>query len=327
MSALSPAPPLSGPAQERARRARLRLTDLRASRTLTVLAWIGAAVIVITMGSVGFQVIRGASEAIGRFGPLFAFHAAWIPNLNKLGGLSYLYGSLVTSLVSLVFATILGVSIGIFLALLAPRPVANVIGPLVEMLAAIPTVVLGLIGIIVISPFSAHTLEPLFHGVLGWTGLFGAPAQNGASLFTASLVLTIMVLPIISALSRDIFRTVPQELRDGAEALGATRWEMIRGVVLPTTVSGITGACVLGFARAMGEAIAVTQVVGNASLIHANLFFPGTTLASAIANQFESPQNSLTESALYYLALILLIVGVLTSIVSRRIISRGAKLT
>lgn len=325
MSALSPAPPLSGPAQERARRARLRLTDLRASRTLTVLAWIGAAVIVITMGSVGFQVIRGASEAIGRFGPLFAFHAAWIPNLNKLGGLSYLYGSLVTSLVSLVFATILGVSIGIFLALLAPRPVANVIGPLVEMLAAIPTVVLGLIGIIVISPFSAHTLEPLFHGVLGWTGLFGAPAQNGASLFTASLVLTIMVLPIISALSRDIFRTVPQELRDGAEALGATRWEMIRGVVWPHSQTGIVGATLLGLGRAMGETIVVALVMGSAPVITSHLLTPGYAMPGVIANQFGEATAGEFRAALIGMGVLLFLITIIVNLSARAIVGRNAR--
>ncbi|HET9074930.1 MAG TPA: phosphate ABC transporter permease subunit PstC [Solirubrobacteraceae bacterium] len=326
MSSLLTSPPLPPTARDRTRRARLRRVDLRANRFLIALTWVGAIAVVVVMAAVAFQIIQGASQAINRFGPLFAFHSTWVPSLNKLGGLSFLFGSLITSLVALVFATALGVSIGLFLALLAPRAVANVLGPLVEMLAAIPSVVMGLIGIIIISPFSAHTLEPVFHAVLGWTGLFGAPPQNGSSLFTASLVLTIMVLPIISSLTRDIFRTVPIELRDGAEALGATRWEMIRGIVLPTTVSGITGACVLGFARAMGEAIAVTQVVGNASLIHANLFLPGTTIASAIANQFESPQNNLTLSGLYYLALVLLVIGVLTNLLSRRVVAHGARL-
>ena len=324
MSTISPSPRLSPAAQERARRARLKLVDLRANRALTGLTWIGAIAVVVFMGATAVQIVSGASEALGRFGPMFAFHSAWVPSLNQFGGLSFVYGSLVTSLVSLCFSTVLGVSIGIFLSVLAPRTLANLIGPLIEMLAAIPSVVMGLIGIIVISPFSVRVLEPAFHSVLGFLPLFGTPPQNGSSLFTASIVLTIMVVPIISSLTRDIFNTVPQELRDGAEALGATRWEMIRGVVLPTTVSGITGACVLGFARAMGEAIAVVQVVGNASLIHADLFLPGTTIASAIANQFESPQNNLTLSSLYYLALILLVIGVITNLVSRRIVARGA---
>lgn len=325
MSTISPTPALSPVAQARARRLRLKRTDLRANRALRVFTFTGGVLLVLVMAAVVYQLIDGAAPAISRYGLGFLVHSRWLPSQNRLGGLSFIYGTLLTSTVSLVFATILGVSIGLFLALMAPPLVANVVGPLVEMLAAVPTVVLGLIGIIVISPFSKNVLEPAFHAVLGWTGLFGVPPANGSSLFTASLVLTIMVVPIISALTRDVFRTVPRELRDGAEALGATRWEVIRGVVLPTTVSGVTGACVLGFGRAMGEAIAVVQVAGGATLIHANLFMPGTTSASAIANQFESPQNALTEASLYYIAVILLVFGVFTNLFSRYIAARGSR--
>lgn len=312
----------------RERRRRLNLIDARANRALRWLTWLGAGITLVVMAMVAYQIINGASLAMGMLGPKFITNTAWAPTLQppELGGLSFIYGTLVTSLVSLVFATVLGVSIGIFLSMLAPRSVASVVGPLVEMLAAIPSVVMGLIGIVLIGPFTVHTLEPIFHEVLGFLPIFGQPAPTSSSLFTASLVLTIMVVPIISALSRDIFNTVPGELIDGAEALGATRWEVIRGVVIPTTVSGITGACVLGFGRALGEAIAVTQVVGGASLIRANVFLPGTTIASEIANRFESPVNKLHLSSLYYLALILLFLGVLTNLSSRSIAKRGVKL-
>jgi phosphate transport system permease protein len=157
--------------------------------------------------------------------------------------------------------------------------------------------------------------------VLGFIPLFGSAQAIGNSLFTASLVLTIMVVPIIAALTRDVFRTVPVELRDGAEALGATRWEMIRGVVLPTTSSGVIAACVLGFGRAIGEAIAVSQVIGDQPAIPLNWFKGGNSLASAVALQWEGSISALHTSSLLYLALILFVFGLLTNLLARRISS------
>jgi phosphate transport system permease protein len=323
VSTISPSPRLPPAAQTRARLRRLNKTDLRANRVLRTLALIAGAILVLIMAAAVWQILDGASMAFDKFGLGFITSNVWLPNLNKLGAVPFIYGTLVSSLVSLVFSTILGVSIGLFLALMAPRSVSAVIGPLVELLAAIPTVILGLIGIIVISPFAAHVLQPAFHAVLGFLPIFGPPQPSGDSIFTASLVLTIMIVPIISALTRDIFQTVPQDLQDGAEALGATRWEMIRGVILPTSVSGIIGACVLGFGRAIGEAIAVSQVIGDSTIIHTSVFLPGTTMAAAIADEFQSPQNSLTQSALIYLALILLVMSVIVNLISRSLVRRG----
>jgi len=152
----------------------------------------------------------------------------WIPNLKEFGAWPELYGTLITSVFSLIFATGLGIAIGLFLSMLAPRSVAAVVGPLVEMLAAIPSIVIGLIGVYLIAPFVRSTLEAPLHSAFGFLPFFGPAEPVGNSLFTGILVLTIMVLPIIAALTRDVFLTVPQELRDGAEALGATRWEVIR---------------------------------------------------------------------------------------------------
>ena len=193
------------------------------------------------------------------------------------------------------------------------------IGPLVEMLAAIPSVILGFCGIILIAPFAQGTLEPILHSVLGFIPVFGTPQPDGDSLFTASLVLTIMVVPIIAALTRDLFLTVPRELTEGAEALGSTRWEVIRGVVLPTTTSGVIAAAVLGFGRAIGESIAVAQVVGNTVAIHGSIFLQGDTLAAVIANEFPSPDNSMHLSALYYCGAVLLLFSVITNLLARQI--------
>jgi phosphate transport system permease protein len=204
----------------------------------------------------------------------------------------------------------------------APRRLRSVIGPLVEMLAAIPSVILGFWGILVFGPFLQAHLEPFLHRVLGFLPIFGAPATTGAGLFNASLILTIMVVPIIASISRDLFLTVPQELREGATALGATRWEVIRGVVIPSAASGVAAAAFLGLGRALGEAIAVTQVIGAGNFIHASLFQTGDTLASRIADQYQGATTTLQISSLFYLGFILLVIGLLANIAAQLIARR-----
>jgi phosphate transport system permease protein len=324
VSTLAPPRP-SAADDKRAVLNRLNATDRRANRALKLLALAGGALVFLVLIAIVYQVIDGASLAFSKYGLAFIGHKAWNPPANEYGALPLIYGTLVTGVGSLILSTILGVSIGLFLALMAPRRVAAVIGPLVEMLAAIPSVVLGLIGIYLLLPFIRSDIEPGLHSVLGFTQIFGPAQPVGNSPFAAILVLTIMVVPIIAALTRDLFLTVPRELRDGAEALGCTRWEMIRGVVIPTTQSGITAACVLGFGRAIGEAIAVALVVGGVGSIHADLFLSGYTAASAIANEAPSAISSLETSSLFYLAAILLAMGITTNMAAQRISSRAGR--
>jgi phosphate transport system permease protein len=319
------APDLNPVRTARERRKLLNLKDRRYNRALKYIALAGGALVLLTLITVVIQLISGASMAFSKEGIGFITNTAWVPSLDKYGALNYLLGSLTTSLLGTIGAAITGVSIGLFLALLAPRRIAMLVGPLVEMLAAVPSVVLGLIGIYLIAPFVRSDMEPWLHSAFGWTGLFGSPEPVGNSLFCASLVLVIMVVPIIAALTRDTFLTVPQDLRDGAEALGATRWEMIRGVVLPTTRSGVIAACVLGFARAIEEAIAVQQIVGGVALFHLNLFTGGDTMAAEIAANFSSPQDKLNTSALYEMAVLLLVIGIITNLLARRIVLGGRK--
>jgi len=303
------------------RRTRLNIVDRRANRALRWLAFGAGAIVVLAMFAIAYQILSGASGAFDRYGFAFLGHKQWIPIESKFGAWPFIYGTLVTSLSSLVLATLLGVAIGLFLSLMAPRQIAVVVGPLVELLAAIPSVVVGLLGIVLIAPFIKNHVEPWVHSAFGFIPLFGEPQGVGNSLFTASLVLTIMVVPIIAAISRDLFLTVPSELRDGAEALGATRWEMIRGIVLPTTSSGVIAACVLGFGRAIGEAIAVSQVVGGEPLNPVNWFKEGDTLAAALAIQYPSPIDNLHASALLYLAAILFVFGLIVNLLARQISS------
>ncbi len=264
-----------------------------------------------------YQVIHGASPSISRFGLGFLVHSRWQPNFSIFGALTPFFGTVVCSAIALVIATPLGIAIGLYLAMMAPGSVRRIVGPLVEMLAAIPSVIVGFWGVAVLAPFVAKHFEPFLHSVFGFIPIFGPPQTTGLSVFTAGLGLSLMILPIVAALSRDLFLTVPTELKDGAAALGSTRWEIIRGVVLPTTASGVAAATVLGLGRALGEAIAVLQMIGDGAGIHKSLFLPGTSLASKIASEFPSPESKLHIPSLFYLALILLVIGLTTSLIAR----------
>jgi phosphate transport system permease protein len=277
--------------------------------------------IVVTLVDVVYQLAHNGSAAISHFGLGFITNTQWKPGFNNEGAGALIYGTVVTSFIAIILAAPLGIAIGLYLSMMAPVRVRAVVGPLVELLAAVPSIVYGFWGLVVLVPF-VDKLEPGLHSALGFIPIFGPASPVGIGVFTAGLVLTVMILPIISALSRDLFLTVPAELKDGAAALGATRWEVIRGIVLPTTVSGCTAAVVLGLGRALGEAIAVSFVIGDASSAPRNVFEPGTTLAARIADQFIAPVNALQLSAMFYAGLLLVIIGMLTSVAARTIAGR-----
>lgn len=309
-------------ASRASRRPRPRSVDRAGDAVLYGLCTLAALLGMAAIVAIAYQVIGGASLAISRFGLGFLTSSEWKPNFNVFGAASLIYGTAVTSIGALVLAVPLGISIGLYLSTVAPRRVRGVIGPLVEMLAAIPSVILGFWGIIVLAPFLRSHLEPFLHSALGFLPIFGPPQTTGAGLFNASLLLTIMVVPIIASISRDLFLTVPHELRDGATALGATRWEVVRGVMLPSTGSGLVAATFLGLGRALGEAIAVTQVVGAGNAIHASLFRTGDTLASRIADQYLSATTKLQISSLFYLGALLLVIGLLANLSAQLIVRR-----
>ena len=249
---------------------------------------LGAGVlVVVALADLVYEIVHGAAPAFSRYGLGFVGHTEWAPNFKHFGAAAMLYGTAVTSAMALLIAAPLSIAIGLYLAMLAPRTVRVIVGPLVEMLAAIPSVILGFWGIIVFAPFIAKRVEPPLHSVLGWTGLFGTPQATGVSMFTASVILAVMIIPIIASLSRDLFLSVPSELTDGAEALGATRWEVIRGVVIPTTFGGVVSAVMLGLGRALGEALAVALTIGGGGVIHSDLFQTGNTLAARIALEIQ----------------------------------------
>jgi phosphate transport system permease protein len=298
-------------------RRQLYRVDRSANVILRALCVVASVLVGLLIADVAYQVLHGSDQAFSRFGLGFLGHAAWKPNFNVFGAKLLIFGTAVTSAMALVIATPVGISIGLFLSMFAPRTARGTIGPLVEMLAAIPSVILGLWGILVLGPFMRDHAEPFLHSTLGFIPLFGPPQSSGSSVFTAGLILSIMVVPIIASISRDLFDSVPGELQDGAAALGATPWEVIRGIVLPSTASGIAAAACLGLGRALGEAIAVTQVIGAGTEIHTSLFTTGDTLASRIASQFQGAVSPLHTSAMFYLASILLVVGLVTNLLAQ----------
>jgi phosphate transport system permease protein len=290
-------------------------------RVLFLLCASAGVIVALTLGDIVYQLVSNASPAISRFGLGFLGHTTWNPHLAQEGAATLVFGTAVSSFLALAIAGPLGVAIAIYLAMMAGPRARAVIGPLVEMLAAVPSIIYGFWGLIVLVPF-IQSIEAGLHSALGWIPLFGAPQTTGISVFAAALVLTFMILPIVAALSRDLFLTVPPELTEGAAALGATQWEVIRGIVIPSTLSGVTAAMVLALGRALGEAIAVSLVIGDVNVIHGSLFQPGATLAERLANQFPGATTNLLIASLWYAGLILLGIGLVTSLVARAISRR-----
>jgi phosphate transport system permease protein len=305
------------PARSARSASRLRRIDRIGDGVLYGVCALAALLSVVVLLLIGYQIVHGASPAISEFGLSFLWHTTWQPNFNVYGAGTVLFGTMVSSFFALALAVPIAVSIGLYLSLLAPKGVRGIVAPLVEMLAAIPSVILGFWGILVLAPFVHTDIEPWLHDTLGFIPLFGPPQTTGASVFTASLILTIMIIPIVASISRDLFLAVPPDVQDGASALGATRWEVVRGVVLPATASGVVAASLLGLGRALGEAIAVTQVIGAGSAIKASLFETGDTLAGRIANQFPGAITEMHQASLYYLGVILLAIGLLSNLIAQ----------
>ena len=299
---------------------RVRFGDV----SLQTAAGVAAAAATILVFLIAYKVVRGAQPAIETYGLQFIDRVAWDPVKNVYGAGSFLFGTALTSLLALAIAAPLAIGIALFLTELAPRRLRGPVTALVETLAAIPSVVIGLWGILVLGPILRDHVEPGLHSALGFVPLFGEPGA-GASIFTAIVVLTIMILPIVSSICRELFLGVPHELKEGALALGTTRWEMVRGVVFPYARGGIAAALILGLGRAVGEAIAVTQVIGGGVFIHWNLFDTGDTLASKIAGVYQGASTNLEVASLVYLALILLVFSLVANLAAQWIVRRGAR--
>jgi phosphate transport system permease protein len=286
------------------------------------LAALGSVVIVVL---IIYKVIDGARLSFSTFGLGFLTSTGWDPVHQQFGAANFLFGTVVTSFGALLLATPLAIGIALFLTELAPAWIRGPVTALVETLAAIPSVVMGLWGLIVLAPVLRDHVMPALHSALGFIPLFG-PSTTGATIFTAIVVLTIMILPIISSITRELFLGVPGELKEAAFGLGVTRWEMMRGVIFPYARGGIASAMILGLGRALGEAIAVFYVIGAFNgPIHANLFGPGNTIGAWLASEYSNSGSKLETSSLFYLGVILLVFSLLVNLVAQLIVRRVAK--
>ncbi len=288
---------------------------------LRAVAGSAAVVLVAVMAAIVYQVVREARSSIGQFGLGFLTDSQWNAVTDRFGALDLIWGTLVSSLLALLIAVPVAVAIGLYLSELAPAVLRTPVALMVELLAAIPSVVLGLWGILVMGPFLAEHIEPFLADHLGFIPLFsGTPSSHG--LLPAAVVLTIMIIPIVASISRELFTSVPSDLKQGAMALGATRWEMVRSVAIPQVSGGLVAAIMLGFARAVGEAIAVSQVIGGTLNLGWSLFAPADTMAGRIASQSPGAATALQKSSLAYLAVILLVISLITNISAQLISGR-----
>ena len=307
------------PAAARFGTAASRTPDLFFRAVTRVLGW----AVVGLLAAVAILLVVNGSQALRTFGPGFITGTTWDPVAGIYGALPYIVGTLATALIAILLATPIGILTAIFLAELAPRRVAIPLTFAVELLAAIPSVVYGLWGVFVLSPFLKSTVEAWLVSVLGWIPIFAGPTF-GIGLFAAGVILTLMILPTIVSISREVITSVPASQREAMLALGATRWETISKAVLPAARSGIIGAVILGLGRALGETMAVTMVFGNAGTIPTRLFAQGQTIASQIATTFNEAAVGLQTSALIALGLILLVITVGLNVIARLLVRRVA---
>jgi phosphate transport system permease protein len=284
-----------------------------------------AAAIVALLVLLMYEVIRGSSLALSRLGIRFLWARVWDPVGEHFGAATFAYGTVVTSVIALLLAVPLGVGIAIFLVEMAPRRFAVIVSFLVELLAAIPSIVYGLWGLFVLAPFVREAIAPALRSTLGFLPLFQGES-HGVGMLTAGSILAIMVLPFIAAVSRDVLTAVPATQRDASLALGATKWETIWHVVLPYGRAGISGAVILALGRALGETMAVTMVIGNSPQIVASLFQPAYTMSSVIANEYAEASGPLYLSALTEVGLLLFVVTFAVNALARVLIWRMVRL-
>jgi phosphate transport system permease protein len=289
----------------------------------SVVFLLAACVPLLLIGIVALLLID-AFPSVLRYGLGFLFSTDWDPVTERFGAAAYIFGTVVTSLIAVLIAGPIGVGAAIFIAEYSPKLLAEPVAFLITLLAAIPSIIYGLWGFFVLAPVMRGDVEPFFKNTLGALpvigALFGGPAI-GRDLLVAGVILAIMILPTIATVSREILRAVPSAQREGMLALGATRWETIQRAVLPYARGGIAGATILGLARALGETMAVTMVIGNSSTqIRPTLFTPGYTLASAIANQFTEADKAIYFSAIVEIALVLLLVAGLMNVAARALV-------
>ena len=300
---------------------RMRLGDVF-FRNLTRGAAIG---VLILLSGVIFSLIHGSLPALRAFGFSFLIEDRWNPVTEKFGALAPIYGTLVTSFLAMLIAIPIGLLVAVFLTELCPMWLRRPIGIAIELLAGIPSIIYGIWGLFVFAPFLQQTLQPflidLFGPVPVLSDIFAGPPY-GIGVLTAALILSVMVLPFITSISREVFESVPPVLKEAAYGIGCSTWEVVRHVVLPFTRVGVIGGIMLGLGRALGETMAVTFVIGNAHRVSTSILAPGTTISATIANEFTEAVGDIYTSALIALGLILFVITFIVLAAARYMLLR-----
>lgn len=275
---------------------------------------LAAVAVLVLIGSIILSLLLGAWPALSKFGFPFIFSTQWNPVTENFGALVALFGTVTTSAIAILLALPLSFGIAVFITELAPPWLKRPVGTSIELLAAIPSIIYGMWGLFVFAPWFGDNIQPWMTSHLGDQPVIGYLFQGppmGIGILTAGLILAIMVIPLITAMMRDVFDIVPTRLKESAYGLGATTWEVVWHIVLPYTKAGVVGSAVLGLGRALGETMAVTFVIGNAQRIHSSLFMPGTTISSTLANEFTEAVGEIYTSSLFALGLILFLITML----------------
>ncbi|MDB5803974.1 MAG: phosphate transporter permease subunit PstC [Betaproteobacteria bacterium] len=296
-----------------------------ADTLFTNLTRLAAFVVFSLLAAIFVSLVLGSSKSIMRFGPAFLWTSEWDPVKEQFGALVPIFGTLVTAAIAMVIAVPVSFGIAMFLTELSPKWLKRPLGTAIELLAAIPSIIYGMWGLFVFAPLFSTYVQPLMIKTLGaipGLGLLFAGAPMGIGMFTAGLILSIMVIPFITAVMRDVFDLVPPMLKESAYGLGGTTWEVMYRVVLPYTKVGVVGGVMLGLGRALGETMAVTFVIGNAYQLSPSLFAPGNSIASALANEFTEARGELHSSALIELGLILFLITSIVLAISKFLLSR-----
>jgi phosphate transport system permease protein len=288
------------------------------------ITWTFASSILLVTIMLLWQLYTNSSAARDKFGFGFLTSTVWDPTGEKFGALPFIYGTLLTSFLALLISVPLGVGAAIFLSEMAPRRLSNIASFLVELLAAVPSVIYGLLAIFTLIPLLRNYVEPFLQSTLGFLPFFEGP-RYGVGYLAAGVILAVMTFPFIISLSREALMDVPNDQREAALALGATKWEATWQAVVPFARLGIIGSIFLGLARALGETMAVTMVIGNTPAISASLFAPGTTIAATIANEFAEASGDVYLSSLIYLALVLFMLTIVINGLARILILATTK--
>ena len=295
---------------------RLKLSGRASGRGFEICVYAGTAIFLALVTGLFGELLWSSRLSLAAFGPAFLWTSQWNPVTNQFGALPFIYGTAVSSAIAILLAGATGVLAGAFLSEFSPARLAAPLSFMIELLAAVPSVVYGLWGLFILAPMMRDDAGPFIQHYLGFLPIFAGPIY-GVGMLTAGVILAIMIVPTVTAISRDVMAAVPQTQREAIWALGATRWQGFRMVVLPGARGGVFGACILALGRALGETIATTMVIGNRPAISASLFAPGYSISSVIANEFTEATSQIYLSALIELGLLLFVISMIVNTAAR----------